>query len=145
MSNHQENNVLKDRNKWVGASDLPAIFNISDFKDQFTLAKEKCFGVPGEVEGNEYAEYGHLMEPKIRAYINGKYNLNFIEDSLKREDLRIRGNVDGIDRDNNIMLEVKTNKGNLTLEQIQPYILQIQLYLYLYDLPLSLIDGGQTT
>ncbi len=85
----------------MGASDLSAIFNISKYKTQFELAKEKILDCTSSETSNEYAKYGQLMEPKIREYVNNDLYINFVEDSKTIEELKIRGNVDGIDRENN--------------------------------------------
>ena len=123
----------------MGASDLSAIFNISKYKTQFELAKEKILDCTSSETSNEYAKYGQLMEPKIREYVNNDLYINFVEDSKTIEELKIRGNVDGIDRENNIMLEIKTNKGELTQSELEPYLLQIQLYLYIYNLDVCIL------
>ena len=40
--NTDDKNVTENREKYVGGSDLPALLNISDYKTQFELAKEKA-------------------------------------------------------------------------------------------------------
>ena len=35
-------NVTKNRHKYVGGSDLPALLNVSNYKTQYELAKEKA-------------------------------------------------------------------------------------------------------
>ena len=139
QNNHHQDNILSNRNLYVGASDLSAIFNISKYKTQFELAKEKILDCTSSETSNEYAKYGQLMEPKIREYVNNDLYINFVEDSKTIEELKIRGNVDGIDRENNIMLEIKTNKGELTQSELEPYLLQIQLYLYIYNLDVCIL------
>ena len=139
MNNHHQDNILSNRNLYVGASDLSAIFNISKYKTQFELAKDKILDGTSSDTSNEYAKYGQLMEAKIREYVNEELYTNFVEDSKTIEELKIRGNVDGIDRENNIMLEIKTNKGALTQSELEPYMLQIQLYLYIYNLDVCVL------
>ncbi|WP_258879386.1 YqaJ viral recombinase family protein [Fusobacterium animalis] len=88
--------VTQNRNKYLGGSDLPALFNVSPFKDCFTLAREKAGIIPAVFKGNEYTRYGQLLEPQIRDYINSIYELKFKENTNINEDLRLRSNCDGI-------------------------------------------------
>ena len=49
------------------------------------------------------------MEPVIRDYINAKYQVNYLEDTIIDSDRGYRGNTDGIDRNVDIpILEIKT-------------------------------------
>ena len=139
MINTDDKNVTKNRHKYVGGSDLPALMNISDYKTQFELAKEKAGITPVEFKGNEYTKYGHLMEPKIRDYINSQYSTNFNPDTDVNEKEHIRSNCDGLDKEKKILLEVKTNKGNLTESELENYIVQIQLYLYQFNVDIALL------
>lgn len=125
-------NITKNRHKYVGGSDLPGILNISQYKTQFELALEKTKIKPTEFTGNEYTQYGHLMEPLIRDYINSVYNTKFKEDTNINEEHHIRSNCDGIDREQNLLLEVKTNNGKKT--DLTEYNVQIQLYLHQFNI-----------
>ena len=71
----------------MGASDLSAIFNISKYKTQFELAKEKILEGTSSETSNEYAKYGQLMEAKIREFVNNDLYINFVEDSKTIEEL----------------------------------------------------------
>lgn len=78
------------------------------------------------------------MEPVIRDYINAEYNLNFKEDTIINEELMLRGNCDGIDRDANLLLEVKTFGNELDVEY---YSFQIQFYMELFNIPKCYLVG----
>lgn len=80
--------VRTDRNKYVGGSDIPTIMNINPFKKRFDLLLEKAELLENEFEGNIYTEYGNVLEPKIREYINKLKNTNYIE--YKKIDGNIR-------------------------------------------------------
>lgn len=131
--NTDDKNVTENREKYVGGSDLPALLNISDYKTQFELAKEKAGITKIENIGSEYTKYGHLMEPHIREYINNKFGYNFAPATNIDNKLCIRSNCDGLDSEAKTLLEVKTNKGGLEMEDLETYIVQIQLYLYQFN------------
>lgn len=98
--------VTKDRDKYIGGSDIPIIMGMSSFKTRWELLQEKAGITRSDFDGNEYTEYGNVMEPKIRDYINRKNGLHFVEDKVIKGDLRYH--ADGIDMDDEIVLEVKT-------------------------------------
>ena len=125
-------NVTKNRHKYVGGSDLPALLNISNYKTQYELAKEKAGLCPVDFKGNEYTRYGQLLEPLIRDYINSTYGTNFKENTNIDEENHIRSNTDGLDPEQELLLEVKTNNGEK--EDLTEYIVQIQLYLYQFGI-----------
>ena len=126
--------VTQNRNKYLGGSDLPALFNVSPFKDCFTLAREKAGVIPAAFKGNEYTRYGQLLEPQIRDYINSIYELKFKENTNINEDLRLRSNCDGLDKDAGLLLEIKTNAGDkTTYEDVYDYVLQMQMYMFQFN------------
>lgn len=134
ISHTPGDNVTQNRNKYLGGSDLPALFNVSPFKDCFTLAREKAGVIPTEFKGNEYTRYGQLLEPHIRDYINSIYELKFKENTNINEDLRLRSNCDGLDKDAGILLEIKTNNGEkTTYKDVFDYVLQMQMYMFQFD------------
>lgn len=98
--------VKEDRNLYIGGSDIPIIMGISPFKKRFDLLLEKAGLKENDFEGNEYTEYGNLMEPKIRKYVNEKYAFNFIETKTIVDDCRYH--ADGDDEEKQYMLEIKT-------------------------------------
>lgn len=102
--------VTQDRERFLGGSDEPAIMGISPFTTRFELLQYKAGVVKNEFEGNEYTEYGNIMEGKIRDYINAT-DYDFIEDMIilsDSETLPTRYHADGVDHEQGIVLEVKT-------------------------------------
>lgn len=127
-------NVTENRNKYLGGSDLPALFNVSPFKDCFTLAREKAGVIPAAFKGNEYTRYGQLLEPQIRDYINSIYELKFKENTNINEELGLRSNCDGLDKEAGLLLEIKTNAGDkTTYEDVYDYVLQMQMYMFQFN------------
>lgn len=122
-----DENVTKKRNIYTGGSDIPTILGINTYKTQFELAKEKIGLVKREFTGNEYTAFGNALEPQIRDYINAVNSTNFIEETYIDEEKKIRSNVDGIDKEENILLEVKTHGAKPTLKV---YEVQMQLYMW---------------
>ena len=126
--------MTENRNKYLGGSDLPALFNVSPFKDCFTLAREKAGVIPATFKGNEYTRYGQLLEPQIRDYINSIYELKFKENTNINEELGLRSNCDGLDKEAGLLLEIKTNAGDkTTYEDVYDYILQMQMYMFQFN------------
>ena len=76
-----QESVNKDRERYLGGSDIPVIMNLSPFKSRFDLLLEKAGYKEDTFEGNVYTEYGNELEPKIREYINSEY-LSFIPSDL---------------------------------------------------------------
>lgn len=65
-----EYDVSKDRDIYIGGSDIPAIMGISTFKTRFQLLLEKAGLEENGFTGNKYTVYGQQLEPQIRDYIN---------------------------------------------------------------------------
>lgn len=135
-------NVVTDRNIYVGGSDVPTILGINKYKTQFELAQEKLGIVKNEFTGNAYTAFGNRLEPQIREYINAVNQTKFICNTYIDEDRSIRSNVDGIDLEENILLEIKTHGKNPNLKvyeaQMQLYMAQIGCeigWLALYERP----------
>lgn len=127
-------NVTKDRDKYIGASDLPTILGLNKQygKTIIQFAKEKLKLVPSKFSGNQYTRYGQIMEPKVRRYINEMFNCNFVEDTIINEEKHLRGNCDGIDYDKKLLLEIKTFSNKLKVDYYTP---QCQMYMELFDIP----------
>ena len=123
--------VTIDRHKYVGGSDVPAIMGLSPFKTRWELVLEKAGLSESEFLGNEYTEYGNVMEPKIRDYINGLYDLNYEPDQKILG--RLRANTDGYDPKNEMILEVKTtSQTHIGLQGYRHYLVQILFYMHIY-------------
>ena len=118
--------VTKDRDKYVGGSDVPIIMGLSPFKTRFELAQEKAGIREIDFKGNEYTEFGNIMEPKIREFLNMEYGYAFVEDKVI--DGNIRYHADGWDESRGTVLEVKTTSQIFnTLAGYKKYIIQLAL------------------
>lgn len=105
------NNVEINRDKYIGGSDYPIIIGISKYKKVNELAGEKAGVILNTFEGNIYTKFGKFAEPIIRNWLNKTYNTQFKEDTFMEEladSLSLRGNVDGYDKQLNLILEIKT-------------------------------------
>lgn len=130
MFTQADNNVKKGRNRLVGGSDIPEIIGISKYKTQFDLALEKTGIKPSDFKGNEYTEYGNVMEPQVRDYVNAVNGTHFVPDTRIDRNRGIRSNTDGYDAENALILEIKTHGKNL---DIKPYVAQMQLYMWQFS------------
>lgn len=119
-------NVTTKRNVYIGGSDVPTLLGINKYKTEFELAQEKAGIVVRPFISNPYIQFGNRLEPHIRDYINAVNGLEFVVDTYVNEDKRIRSNVDGIDKEHNILLEVKTH--GVQYKQ-KVYEVQMQLYM----------------
>ncbi|MGN8647913.1 YqaJ viral recombinase family protein [Gracilibacillus sp. HCP3S3_G5_1] len=123
-------NVTKNRNMYVGGSDVATIFGLNKYKTQFELAQEKVGIKESIFKGNEYTQFGNAMEPQIRDYINAVnavHDVHFKEKTIIDDERNIRSNVDGFDAEYGLLLEIKTHGKNL---DTKPYKAQMQLYMW---------------
>lgn len=126
--------VKKERYRYIGGSDIPIIMGISHFKKRFDLLLEKAQLKEDDFEGNDFTEYGNIMEPKIRQYVNVLYQRNFEEDKLIKDDIRCH--FDGIDND--MILEIKTTSQIMNdVKDYGVYLVQLLFYMMM-----SNIDNG---
>lgn len=119
-------NVKANRHLFVGGSDVPAILGLNKYKTQYELAREKVGLKKSDFKGNEYTEFGNMLEPQIREYINAVNRTDFKPDSQVDHDRSIRSNTDGYDFENNMILEIKTHGKT---PKVKEYIAQMQLYM----------------
>lgn len=120
--------VRDERWRYIGGSDIAAIMGISPFKTRFQLLQEKARIVEPDFKGNEYTEYGNVMEPLIRDYVNETLNRNFAPDVLIDGDFRF--NFDGLDKEHNEILEVKTTSQiHEKLDDYKTYLVQLLPYM----------------
>lgn len=131
MFQTDDKNVIENRRSFVGGSDVPVILGLSKYKSQFELAKEKTGLVPTVFDSNEYTVYGQVIEPQIRDYINIINETNFKPDTVINKERNIRGNCDGADYDESLLLEIKSHGKNPTMEV---YKVQMQLYMNEFNL-----------
>lgn len=123
--------VRIDRNLYIGGSDIPIIMGISPFKKRFDLLLEKAGLKENDFEGNQYTEYGNILEPKIRDYINSKEKLSFYEDKKVNGDIRCH--VDGYNGKDTI-LEIKTtSQVHNSVNEYKVYLCQLLFYMSVYE------------
>lgn len=119
--------VTIDRDKYIGGSDIPIIMGISPFKTRFDLLLEKAGVKENEFTGNSYTEYGNVIEPKIRDYINKQLGKNFVEG--KHIDGDIRCHTDG--EDYTTILEIKsTSQIHVNVDDYKVYLVQLLFYMF---------------
>ena len=117
-------NVLVDRNKYIGGSEIASILNISPFKTRWELLQEKAGIEVEKFHAVEYEEYGQKMEGIIRDFINEKY---FKDDPLK-EDTTIEEHVVISHRCNHDGLNSTTNWECKTTSQIHKEVRDYKYY-----------------
>lgn len=124
------NNIKENRHLYIGGSDIPTIMNINSFKSRFDLLLEKAQLQEDMFVGNEFTDYGNIMEKKIRDYINSSTDRKYKEQSLIKG--IFRSNVDGADEDS--ILEIKTTSQiRKTLKGYKTYLVQLLHYMRQYD------------
>lgn len=126
--------VTKDRDKYIGGSDIAAILNISKFKTRWQLLKEKAGVEESSFTGNVYTEYGNVLEPQIREYINSQWSTNFVEGKIINGYLRYH--ADGVDYDKGMVLEIKTTSVIHIQEDVSDYdyyLCQLLMGMEMYD------------
>lgn len=118
--------VKEDRDKYIGGSDIPVILGISSFKTRWELIQEKAGLVKNDFEGNEYTEYGNVMESKIRDFINASEKDKFVEG--KHIDGNIRCHTDGENK--TTILEIKTTSQiHDKVDDYKNYLVQLLFYM----------------
>lgn len=123
-----EFDVEQDRDKYIGGSDIPVICGISPFKTRWQLLLEKAGLEVSSFSGNKYTEYGHIIEPQIREYIN---SLDFSAPAFEpsrviKDDLRLH--TDGFN--GQAVLEIKsTSKLHSKVEEYKVYLVQLLKYM----------------
>ena len=142
MGTPTNKNVLVDRDKFLGGSEISTIMNINNFQTRFELLLIKAGWNKDEQVDNPYVDFGSKMECHIREYINDTTEYNFLEDTIIKEDeqniLNYRCNYDGLDVANKINLEIKTtSQVHKDVRQYKYYIVQL-----LYGMMLADIDKG---
>ena len=121
-------NVTVDRDKYIGGSDIPIIMGISPFKTRFDLLLEKAGLKENDFNGNKYTEYGNVLEPKIRDYINnqGLSKKIYKEDKKIIDDIRCH--VDGFNGET--VLEIKTtSQVHDNVDDYKIYLVQLLFYM----------------
>lgn len=123
-----QSSVKEDRQKWIGGSDIPSIMGISPFTTRYDLLLYKAGLQENEFNGNEYTEYGNIMESKIRDYINETYKKDYIEGKHEDKEKGYRCHTDGEDKDS--ILEIKTTSQiHDNIEEYKIYLVQLLFYM----------------
>lgn len=124
--------VTKDRDKYIGGSDIAAILNISKFKTRWQLLKEKAGVEESSFTGNVYTEYGNELEPKIREYVNAELDHHFIEGKVIDDYLRYH--ADGVDFNDKCVLEIKTTSDiHDDIWGYKHYLCQLLMGMWMYN------------
>lgn len=123
-----EYDVTIDRDLYIGGSDVPVIMGISTFKTRWDLLQEKAGLKESTFTGNKYTEYGKILEPQIRSYINRKLKNKFEPNQIINGDIRC--NTDGFN--GSCVLEIKTTSH--IYEDVNDYkVYLVQLLLYMQE------------
>lgn len=99
-----EFDVSIDRDKYIGGSDIPAILGISKFVSRWQLLLQKAGLEERSFTGNRFTEYGHIIEPQIRNYINVVEKTNYVPNRVINGDIRYHS--DGFNGER--VLEIKS-------------------------------------
>ena len=138
-----QDTVNKDREKYIGGSDIPIIMDLSPFKKRFDLLLEKAGYKENDFTGNVYTEYGNTMESKIRDFINKTHDTDFTEgmhvrEAAEDEIIGVRVHTDG--ENDNCILEVKTTSTiHDSIEEYKIYLVQLLFYMVNTGKPYGLL------
>lgn len=117
-----EFDVSQDRDNYIGGSDVAAIMGLSTFKTRWQLLLEKAGLEHSNFSGNRFTEYGNILEPKIRNYINMFYGTNFKPARVIDGDFRYH--ADGFNGE--CVLEIKTTSSIFaTVDGYKSYLVQL--------------------
>lgn len=126
LCEYGEFDVSQDRDKYIGGSDIPAILGLSKFTTRWQLLLEKAGLEERTFSGNRFTEYGNIIEPQIREFINLTYNTTFVPNRVINGDLRLH--TDGF---NGVcVLEIKsTSDIHSTVDGYKVYLVQLVKYM----------------
>ena len=129
------------RHKSIGASDIPVILGISQYKKRSKFLHEKLQDTHPKIKKNPITELGHQAEAELRPCVNKNFDLKLIPLTIQRDTIDdLHATVDGIDRVKQIIWECKLT-GKLHYEQLKnnnvpPHFfsqIQFQLWMANYD------------
>lgn len=121
-----EFDVSENRADYIGGSDIPIIMGLSPFKRRWDLLLEKAHLALNDFLGNQFTDYGHKIEPKIRDHINLLHNTQFVPTRLIDGDLRLH--TDGFNGE--CVLEIKsTSTIHPTVGEYKLYLVQLVKYM----------------
>lgn len=124
-----EFDVTIDRDKYIGGSDLSVIMGLSTFKTRWDLLQEKAGLKENTFVGNKYTEYGNILEPKIRDYVNNYFKDRIAEFVPNRViDGDFRAHTDGFN--GSCVLEIKTTSNiHDSIDGYKHYLVQLLKYM----------------
>ena len=132
-------NVLVEREKYIGSSEISTIMGINHFKKRYDLLLEKAGLKEPEKVDNEYVNFGSEIEKYIRDYINKDYQDDlFVENTIIKEQdiISLRTNYDGLNSDT--ALEIKST--SIIHENASEYV--YYLVQLLYGMMLANVEKG---
>jgi predicted phage-related endonuclease len=130
-----QDSVKQDRELYIGGSDIPVIMEISPFKSRYDLLLEKAGIKEDTFSGNIYTEYGNVMEPKIREYINRSFKEPFrfkegkhVREAKGDDPIGVRCHTDGENCET--VLEIKTTSQIFdNVDEYKVYLVQLLYYM----------------
>lgn len=128
-------NVKEDRWKYIGGSDIPIIMELVNYeKDRWKLLQEKARLWEDDFQGNQYTEYGNILEEPIREYVNWMFDSEFVE--AKKIQGLFRYHADGFDKKKRSLLEVKTTGDSFqSVDKYKKYLVQLLFGMEKFDTP----------
>lgn len=127
-------NVLVEREKWIGGSDMPTIMQFEGATKYGHTWEKLVLSKLGLSEdkftGNKHTVFGSLIEKEIRDYINKKYDMHCIEDTAYDTERFYRANCDGYN--GQLLLEIKTYSSYKDFDW-EYYLAQCQFYCEVFD------------
>lgn len=121
-----EFDVSERRSDFIGGSDIACIMGLSSFKRRWQLLLEKAQLAEDSFPGNRFTEYGRIIEPQIRDYINQKYNTCFEPNRVINGDIRCH--TDGFNGE--CVLEIKsTSTIYADVNSYKVYLVQLVKYM----------------
>lgn len=126
-----------DRRLGIGGSDVPIIFGLSSYKTPLELYLDKIGSVPLIETENDFQYWGNQLEPLVAKWFCNKHNVTLETPDTLVDFARpyLRANLDGIIKEWNAVLEIKTRAGFQPLDELPlNYLLQVAFYCHVTDL-----------
>lgn len=130
----EEQQIIVKSGEYLGASEVNVIIN-QEYRSAFNLAQEKVGIIEKKEIDNQFTRYGSMIEPLIINHIE-KHGYIFDVEKRRCHQYKLSGIVDGIDRQKNVILEVKTYFKNPNFES---YVNQIHVYFHIWGLKDALL------
>jgi len=135
------------RHQSIGASDIPVLLGLSQYKKRSKLLHEKLEKKPPEEKPSVITNLGHQAECDMRDYVNKKYKLNLIPLVVQMDDVDdLHASLDGIDRKKKLIWECKLT-GKVHYEQIKNnfipphFYAQVQFQFYITKYKQSILSA----